>query len=502
MATETELKLRIDPGQIARLKRHSSLKAHQVSRPVTRRLHNIYFDTPRLDLHKSGMALRLRRTGRQWLQTLKGGGKVNAGLHLRDEWETPVSGEALDFEALEASGARRLPHAVRKKLQPVFVTDFSRNTRMLDFEGAQIELCMDSGEIRAGRSARPVSELELELKSGETAQLFKLALALLDAVPLEVEHTSKAEYGYRLYSHAKPAAAKAVTPDLAKCPDVSGALQAMIWPCLFHLQANVPGAVHKLGDEYLHQVRVALRRLRVALGMAKTYREDDELAALREDVAELCVKLGRPREWDVFTTQTLAPVRERLPEDAGLRAVLKASEKLREQHHAKVREALQSQDFQRLLLRFGVWMHGRYWREPSAEAVSGLRQFADNILQRHSKRVKKLGTQIAAADAGMLHALRISCKKLRYSAELFASLYAGRKITRYLSALAPLQDTLGMLNDIAVARRLLDELESKERHEMLTLIRGWIEHDYASRIAELHEAWKKFAARKEFWDQG
>lgn len=500
MAIETELKLRIAPDQLARLKRHALLKAHQVSRPATRRLHNIYFDTPRLDLHKSGMALRLRHAGRQWLQTLKGGGEVQAGLHLRNEWEAPVAGEAPDFDALEAGSGKHLSHAVRKKLQPVFVTDFSRNTRMLDFEGAQIELCMDSGEIRAGRSARPVSELELELKSGEPVQLFRLALALLDVVPLEVEHTSKAEYGYRLFTHAKPVVTKAATPDLAKCPDAHGALQAMIWSCLFHLQANVPGTVHKLGDEYLHQVRVALRRLRVALGMAKTFRDDDELAALRNDVSALCVELGRPREWDVFTTQTLAPVRERMPEDAGLRAVLSASRKLREQHHAKVREALQSQDFQRLLLRFGVWMHGRYWHEPSSEAVSGLPQFANATLQRRSKQVKKLGKQLATADAGQLHALRISCKKLRYSAELFASLYAGGKVTRYLSALAPLQDTLGTLNDIAVARRLLDELESKERHEMLTLIRGWIEHDYASHIAELHIVWKKFAGQKAFWD--
>ncbi|OFZ69137.1 MAG: hypothetical protein A2V79_12145 [Betaproteobacteria bacterium RBG_16_56_24] len=509
LAIETELKLRIAPDQLARLKRHALLKAHQVSRPVTRRLHNIYYDTPQLDLHKSGMALRLRRAGRQWLQTLKGGGSVNAGLHLRNEWEAPVAGESFDFDALEAGGGKHLSHALRKKLRPVFVTDFSRNTRMLDFEGAQIELCMDSGEVRAGRSARTISELEFELKSGEPVQLFGLALALLDVVPLEVEHTSKAEYGYRLFTHAKPVVTKAATPDLVKCPDAPGALQAMIWSCLFHLQANVPGTVHKLGDEYLHQVRVALRRLRVALGMAKTFRADDELAALRNDVSALCVELGRPREWDVFTTQTLAPVRERMPKDTGLRAVLSASQKLREQHHAKVRQALQSQDFQRLLLRFGVWMHGRYWREQSvgcpdnsfsSEAVSGLPQFAGNILQRHSKQVKKLGKQLAAADAGQLHALRISCKKLRYSGELFASLYAGGKVTRYLSALAPLQDTLGTLNDIAVARRLLDELESKERHEMLTLIRGWIEHDYASRMAELHEVWKKFAGQKAFWD--
>jgi CHAD domain-containing protein len=239
--------------------------------------------------------------------------------------------------------------------------------------------------------------------------------------------------------------------------------------------------------------------LRVVLGMAKISRADDELAVLNEQVAELGVKLGRSREWDVFATQTLAPIRARLHGHAGLRNVLGASEKLREQHHAKVRDALQSQDYQRLLLRFGAWMHGDYWREPPVDAASSLPQFAAQILEKRSKQVGKRGKNLAGADAGQLHALRIACKKLRYSAELLASLYAGAKAKRYLSALSPLQDILGSLNDIAVARRLLGELESKERHDTLALIRGWMEHDYAEQVTALGKAWKQFAGQKAFW---
>jgi len=497
MAVETELKLRIAPDQLAKLKRHALLRTHQVARPVTQRLHNIYYDTPKLELHQSGMALRLRHIGQQWLQTMKGGGGVRAGLHQRNEWETPVAGEELDFAALEAGGAKRLPPAVRKKLQPVFVTDFSRTSRMLIFNGAKIELSMDSGEIRVGRRTRLISELELELKSGEPVQLFKLALALLGVAPLEMEHTSKAEQGYRLFAHAKPAVTKAATPGLSKCPDIQDALQSMIWPCLLHLQANVAGAVHKLDDEYLHQVRVALRRLRVVLGMAKTFCADDELAALHKDVAELCVELGRSREWDVFVTQTIAPIHARMPKHTGLRALLSASKKLREQHHIKVRTALQSQNFQRLLLRFGEWMHGNYWCKQEGSLT--LPRFAVQVLKKNSNQVSKRGKNLAGADASQLHALRIACKKLRYSAELFASLYKGTGTKRYLSALIPLQDTLGALNDIIVAHRLLGELESEGPHEALALIRGWTEHGYAEQMGELGKAWKRFAGQKAFW---
>jgi triphosphatase len=201
MVVETELKLRVSPEQLARLKRHALLKVYSVTRPVTRRLYNIYYDTANLDLHKSGMALRLRHVGRQWLQTLKGGGSVQAGLHQRNEWEVPVNGPELDFSATEdVAWDEYLPQLIRKKMQPVFVTDFSRTSRMLIFEGAQIELCMDQGEISTRQISKPICELELELKFGELHQLFELALAILEVVPFELEMVSKAEYGYRLLS--------------------------------------------------------------------------------------------------------------------------------------------------------------------------------------------------------------------------------------------------------------------------------------------------------------
>ncbi len=197
MAVETELKLRIAPLQLARLKRHRFLKTCQLSSPHTRRLHNIYFDTPQLQLQQARMALRLRRDGRQWLQTLKGGGMVKAGLHQRNEWEVPVKRKALDFSSPEtASWLIRLPPPLT--LQPVFVTDFIRNSRMLAWHGALIELSMDQGEVRIDECSVPICELELELKSGEPQQLYELALALLEVVPFALESVSKAELGYRL----------------------------------------------------------------------------------------------------------------------------------------------------------------------------------------------------------------------------------------------------------------------------------------------------------------
>ena len=495
MAIETELKLHIAPEHLQRLKRHPMLRSLSTTRARTLKLYSIYYDTADLALRQQAMALRLRRVGKRFLQTLNGGGQVSAGLHQRNEWEMPVVSEQLDFDALKASGGV-LPHGVRNHLQPVFVTDFSRNLRLLNFEGAEIELCMDSGEIRAGQASCPISELELELISGHPQQLFKLALALLDIVPLQVEHTSKAEYGYLLFSASNPSVGKARFPKLHRAQPIASALQSLIGTCLAHVQSNVPGALLKLDEEYLHQVRVGLRRLRVALSIALRFHADAELLALCGQVAALCVALGRSREWDVFVTQTLAPICTRLPEHDGLHDVLQASERVRKHQHIGMESNLAAPDFQRLLLRFGMWLHA----DPIGGAGDSLDQFAKRILTQRNKQVLSRGMDLVGADAAQLHALRIACKKLRYSTEMFGSLFDEAKVKEYEAVLSGLQDILGILNDIAVAHRLLNELDNAARHDTLALIRGWTEHDYAERVADFGRAWKCFEAQKGFWN--
>ncbi len=509
MAVEKELKLRIASEHMSRLTRHPLFKQLTTARATTRKLYSIYYDTPRLDLHRKGMALRLRRTGRQWLQTLKGGGGVQAGLHLRNEWETPVSSQKLDMAALEVCGAPHLPSSLHKKLQPLFVTDFTRTSYMAIYGGATIELAMDGGNIRAGQAIRPISELELEIKAGEAQQLFKLALALIDIVPLEVEHMSKAEYGYALYTAFSMEASKARNPLQTKSQSIPAALCDMAGSCLQHMQANVPGVIGKLGEEYLHQVRVALRRLRVVLGMSETFHADAESTLLHEQVAALCRELGRLREWDVFVTQTLAGVCAHLPGDAGLQEVLHISENLREQYYAHVLDILRSQDYQRFLLRFGLWLSGDYYRATVTHDIE-LPFFAAQILQRRSKQAGKCGKRLEKLlsdkerkgvkdGAHELHRLRIACKKLRYSIEMFSSLYSDTKVRSYLASLVLLQDILGLLNDITVARRLLGELEIGVRQEAILLVCRWLNHDYRERLVELRKVWKNFSQKRAFW---
>jgi len=502
MAIETELKLRIAPERLAGLKRHALLKEHQITRPTTRRLYNIYYDTPKLELHNSEVALRLRRAGRQWLQTLKGGGSVKAGLHQRNEWEMPVRGPALDFSIPQAAELdEHLPKALRKKLLPVFVTDFSRSSRMLLWQGAQIELCMDQGEVRTEQSSIPICELELELKSGQPQQLFELALAILDIVSFELEVVSKAEQGYRLLSGYVDHPVKAVAASLTSTDTLAEALQSLIWSCLLHLQSNLRGAMAGADAEYLHQMRVALRRLRVVLRMAEKLHADEQLSALNQEVAALCVALGRIREWDVLIAQTAQPMCARMAGHKGLQELLSVSERQRNVLHSAMCGETQARELQRLILRFAIWMNGSYWQQQ--QALPQVRDFAASRLQKLARRFSGSGQNLNKLDATSLHALRIVAKNLRYSAEFFSGLYDRQKARSFLAALGEVQDVLGQINDIAVTHRLLDELAAhpclSEHQEAVVLAKGWIAHDLTRQFAALRKAMQCFSAQPIFW---
>ena len=494
MAIETELKLRITPAHLAKLKRHALLKTHQLARPVTRRLYNIYFDTPELDLHQAAMALRLRRSGKQWLQTLKGGGAIHAGLHQRNEWEVPVAGEALDFSAaVTAEWDTLLPVVWREKLQPVFVTDFSRSSCIVVWQGAHIEVCMDSGHITAATRSHEICELELELKSGSPQQLFSLALAILDIVPFEIEMVNKAEYGFRLLKNHTAPAYKITPPKANSTDNLAQGMQAAIWSCFLHLQKNWRGALAGENTEFLHQVRVALRRLRVLLHLMQQLRDDETLSCFTAQIADLAVVLGAVRDWDVFIAQTLPPLGK-----ADSKKLLAASSQQREICLATLRA--QDGEMQKLMLRFAAWMYGDYWLRLDFDAHA-VRELAAHRLNKLAHRVELMLSREDEHDADQLHELRIMAKKLRYSAEFFSGWFDDTHTANFLHALAEIQQVLGELNDATVAYRLLAELATADSKNLAAIssVRDDITQKMHQNFAALPKLLKHYNKQKIFW---
>jgi inorganic triphosphatase YgiF len=168
MPNEIELKLLIDPQDIPRLWRHPLLAARTRRKLPTQKLLSIYYDTPELTLHKNKIAVRLRRVGKRWIQTVKTEGSVVAGLHERPEWEQEIAENTLMLQPLPEPTLQRFfaDDTVRKALQPIFTTEFLRSCRMLEWSnGDVIEFSLDRGEIRAGERTQPISEVELEPES-------------------------------------------------------------------------------------------------------------------------------------------------------------------------------------------------------------------------------------------------------------------------------------------------------------------------------------------------
>mgnify|MGYP000107532640 CR=1 FL=1 len=106
MPVETELKLTLSPADVPRLLRHRLLASQAKDRPRRQTLLNIYYDTPDLQLHRQRVALRLRRTGKRWVQTIKMQGRAVGGLHQRPEWEQETAAGTLRLEELPEGDIR------------------------------------------------------------------------------------------------------------------------------------------------------------------------------------------------------------------------------------------------------------------------------------------------------------------------------------------------------------------------------------------------------------
>ncbi|MEX1058336.1 MAG: CYTH domain-containing protein [Natronospirillum sp.] len=199
MSDEIELKLLVAPGAIATLLALPELSALASS---CFPLLNRYFDTPDRALSQAGIALRLRYQHGHWLQTLKSRGRACDGLHQRDEWEMSVAGEALEWDRLPTEA---LPENLSTdQVFELFETNFERSTWLIDRPHATIELALDQGWVSAAGRQTPISELELELKSGQVAALFELAETIAEQIPLLPSNTSKAERGFALLNDELP----------------------------------------------------------------------------------------------------------------------------------------------------------------------------------------------------------------------------------------------------------------------------------------------------------
>jgi triphosphatase len=499
MANEIELKLRIRAADLPRLRRHPAVQRALVGKPVTRRLTSIYYDTPQLALLDADLSLRVRRMSGGWFQAVKGAGHSLAGLHQRMEWEDLLTRGEPDFDKITDPALTPVfgDPALRAALRPIFTTDVRRTEWQLKPDpDSDIEMALDVGDLIVDDKREPICEVELELKSGVPIRLFEFALTLLADIPLWIENVSKAQRGYAHYRPKEVAVRRARDVRLKPGMAPAEACRAILWECLAHLQGNHDAVLLTQDSEGIHQMRVALRRMRSAMSMFAAFMPPAD--ALKEEIRWLVDTLGTARDLDVFLEETLPPLQAALAHP-GLEKLAERAHKQAEHARKQMRSALESQRYQRLLLQLGVWM------ESPVPGMSGqkLEPFARDLLSRHYRQLLRQGKHWAEHADEERHALRISARKLRYAAEFLASLYKTEPSRAFLQHLTRLLGLLGELNDLSVTVQLLDKLQDKSASPLLReaklLVAGWNAAQHQERLARIERRWQRFADAAPFW---
>ena len=458
---EIELKLAVQAADLPGLKRALT---GIVPVSTQEKLTSTYYDTPDSAVGERGLTLRVREQGGHFTQTVKAG-EFSGDILSRGEWEDPLEEDRPDPDA--AQSGPHLPTDIAGDLRPLFVTEVTRT--IFDIEpvpGTAIEAAIDEGEIRAVEKdrAEPISEIELELKRGDAGALYELASRLLEAAPLRIETRSKSERGYRLVEggDTAPRAVHAEPVDLDPQMTVEAALQKIGRSCLAQLLRNEP-AVLSAQAEGIHQMRVAVRRLRSAVSSLKKFLPEEDLRWITEELRWLGRTLGPARNLDVFATELLPAARARLPDEPGWDDLAATLERLRHSAYGEIREAIQSPRYTNTVIRLLGWFEssGRRRDPASGEADPAGRpigKIAPGSLDRRRRKTRRRSKGFGRLTPPERHKLRIAVKKLRYTIELFGSLFDNDDLEEYVGSLKSLQSDLGYANDIRVAHEFLIEL--------------------------------------------
>lgn len=506
MTDEIELKLALAPDELKRLQRHPLLRSLAAGRRLRKAtLQSTYFDTPDRKLAKGLMALRVRSDGRRFVQTLKLGRNGGAsGLQEMTEDEAEVAtAQPEPGKVNEPTAAALLAEpGVAEALAPVFETRFERKALPIRLIDSEVEVAFDEGQILAEGRTQAVCEAELELKSGRPERLVQLALTLHEQVDFRLLSESKAERGFALAEDREPQPEQAERLDLLEQATAGECLVAIVRNCLGQLQGNERALLAGSADpEAVHQLRVAVRRLRAAIGCFRQVVVDATAEELANGLDWLQSATGPARDWDVFRLETLTPLLRRLPEDAGLRALVHRVDAERERAHKAALAALADRRFTSLMLRLVLLIQDRAWQRPPetgqligpAEVPGQL--FAMEQVTKRAKAVLKRGRDRNDAEEASLHELRIACKKLRYTVEFFRTFVPKARAKDALEGLKELQDCLGSLNDAAVGQRLLEQAgeggTKPADARALGLVQGWQASRIEQDLGRLRRTWKR-----------
>lgn len=517
VAEEIELKFLGPEEALERARQLPALRKFARGRRFqTQNLRSIYYDTPDFALRDKGLVLRVREEGGRFIQTVKSARNTN--IASRNELSGEVPSGEISLDAIEHKKTRRAMKEAAKgsKLIPLFAVEVRRSlVTLTPRNGISVEASIDHGTIKAlgpkAGASIPVCEYELELKKGNPGDLVDAARLLTAGLPLTLGTQSKAERGYSLVEGKVDQPVKAGPVILDRKAFADDAFARILTHCLAYLLRNVPCVIRTRDPEGIHQMRVALRRLRSALSIfGEPFRTS--LGTLEDEIRWLTGILGEARDLDVFHDEIFKPAARALGDEGRMVQLGAAVRSRRRAAWGSALEAIESERFRKLALDLGAATLLQPWatKGNGAEAGHGrARDFADNHIAKRYRKVLKHGRMLDELAPEERHRLRVRLKKLRYAADFFSCFYKSKDLRAHQKQMSVLQDMLGHLNDANEARTLIDEILANEGQNDPSsaaglayaggAVVGWHTEHGAATMKNLTKRWKKFAKLKPYW---
>lgn len=486
-----ELELCLDATAAARLSRLPLLTPLRNGRARSRPIRIVWHDGADRALADAGLALAEQRP--QWrLEKL-----------YPDEAAWPPGG-VVPVLATGPQPAAVVQHPPAPLL-PMAAFEGRATNIDLATEPGHVLMTVWNGVVRAVASEHRICRLRLE---GDPQAIQDLAVALTAELDLAVPRASLAAEALASASGVPPTPRRLGAPELPADTSIADAFAHVVGHLTDVILHFAPAAAEgQDGPEPVHQMRVAVRRLRSAIKVFQRALHNPLVNAADTGLKVLAAKLAPTRDWDVFATETAVEVAEVFVEDKRLQRLMAAVERRRRACHEELRAYLQSAAFRRLGIELACLAGRQDWQAALDETAQGelavqLRDFAARMLGKRLKRLMQVDEELVGLEPAALHSIRLRAKRLRYAAEMFSPLYSGKATARYIRRLSDLQDKLGALNDAAVAATLLAELNGNGGNHAFAagLILGFIGARNRRTRERIDKAWDKFARLTPFWE--
>lgn len=492
---EVELKF-----QIPEARRSALLKAVDPKKSEIIQLQAKYYDTPDRLLSSHGVALRQRLEGTRWIQTLKAAGKSH--LHrFEDNYdlgEQDLVNQALDEStsapAIDLSIYKNNPEAEcilknalgehTEKLQLQFETNIQRTLRVIPFEDAEIEVCVDIGQVKSGDKFQDIHEVEFELKSGKDATLLAFSFEWVKKYQLWLDVRSKAEYGNLLLQDLKVSPAtheKEIL--LAKKESAETSIRSLITLQMNHLLPNIAAISAQVAeDTHIEQAHTALNHLHLTLSIFKDWTSKstdkwaNQLAAFKSHFENL--KHFEHMQNTLGTLLQNPKTAESLSKD-----VLYAKEKL----NNLVKSTQNVQHYLELLM-FSLGTSKKV-------QTNDLKWYAQNTLQTQYKLLQESLSQVETTDFDSLDQLALRLNELKFSFPILTHIFDVKNLQKYGKSLNDAHEAAEQYQILASSASYLQQTEL-EASDWFAL--GWLTAKQEMYAEKLIEATEQFLVSRKF----